>query len=371
MSDLADAASSASSPDGKSIIRATRHYVDRMLKEVSGMKIMLLDTETTGILSMVYTQTQILSKQVYLVEHMKNTAQHGRMMHLKAIVFLRPTLANVELLKAELADPHFSQYHVYFSNVVPQEYLAQVAKADVHEVVATVQEFYADFFAVNADTFTLNLPVSLSLSLPKDMWGGGQERSFARAAEGVLGVLLSLKLKPTIRYQGSSDLARAFARKLQQSVLSESALFTFRSAAGGGGPPLLLVLDRRDDPITPLLTQWTYQAMVHEMIGVNDNRVDLSRAPGIRKDLKEVVLSPSDDAFYQKNMYANFGDLGVAIKELLNRYQREFKDNQNLNSIEDMQNFVERYPEFRAMSTKSPSTSPSSGSSPGSSTSTR
>ena len=27
---------------------------------------------------------------------------------------------------------------------------------------------------------------------------------------------------------------------------------------------LLKVLDRSDDPLTPLLNQWTYQAMVHE-----------------------------------------------------------------------------------------------------------
>ncbi len=32
-------------------------------------------------------------------------------------------------------------------------------------------------------------------------------------------------------------------------------------------PPLLLILDRSDDPLTPLLNQWTYQAMVHELLG--------------------------------------------------------------------------------------------------------
>jgi vacuolar protein sorting-associated protein 45 len=328
---MAELANKKGGNNNAGIIQSTRNYIDRMLKEVSEMKIMLLDTETTGILSMVYTQTQILSKQVYLVEHVKNTSLHGRMMHLKAVAFVRPTMANIELLKKELADPHFSQYHIYFSNFVPQDFLSQLAKADVHEVVATVQEFYADFYAVNFDAFTLNLPSSLSLALPKDMWGSGQERNFDRAAQGVLALLLSLKLKPQVRYQNSIDLARQFARKVQQNILSESALFTFRNK--GKNAPVLLILDRRDDPITPLLTQWTYQAMVHEMIGVNDNRVDMSRAPGIRKDLKQTVLSPADDTFYATNMYKNFGDIGGAVKELLNRYQTELKDNQNLGLV--------------------------------------
>ena len=39
--------------------------------------------------------------------------------------------------------------------------------------------------------------------------------------------------------------------------------------------PVLLLLDRREDPVTPLLMQWTYQAMVHELLGIRANRVDL------------------------------------------------------------------------------------------------
>jgi hypothetical protein len=43
---------------------------------------------------------------------------------------------------------------------------------------------------------------------------------------------------------------------------------------------------RREDPVTPLLSQWTYQAMVHELLGINNNRVSLAGTPGITKDLQ-------------------------------------------------------------------------------------
>lgn len=39
----------------------------------------------------------------------------------------------------------------------------------------------------------------------------------------------------------------------------ESGLFDFRRSEVS---PLLLVVDRRDDPVTPLLNQWTYQVVV-------------------------------------------------------------------------------------------------------------
>ena len=44
----------------------------------------------------------------------------------------------------------------------------------------------------------------------------------------------------------------------------------------------MLLVDRRDDPVTPLLSQWTFQAMVHELIGIDANRVDLQNVPGVR-----------------------------------------------------------------------------------------
>lgn len=63
----------------------------------------------------------------------------------------------------------------------------------------------------------------------------------------------------------------------------EESLFDFR---GSQLPPLLLIIDRRSDPVTPLLTQWTYQAMVHELLGIHNGRVNLTMVPDIRPELK-------------------------------------------------------------------------------------
>ena len=40
--------------------------------------------------------------------------------------------------------------------------------------------------------------------------------------------------------------------------------------------------------------------MVHELLGINNNRINLSKVPGIPKDLEEVVLSIEHDDFYAK-----------------------------------------------------------------------
>jgi vacuolar protein sorting-associated protein 45 len=59
-----------------------RQYIDRMLREVAGMKVLLLDAETTKIVSTVYSQSEILEQEVYLVERL-DTDRGEQLFHLK------------------------------------------------------------------------------------------------------------------------------------------------------------------------------------------------------------------------------------------------------------------------------------------------
>ncbi len=68
----------------------------------------------------------------------------------------------------------------------------------------------------------------------------------------------------------------------------ENGLFDFPRA---DGEPLLLILDRRDDPVTPLLMQWSYQALVHELLGLNNHRIDLSKVAGVSKEFQVFCIS--------------------------------------------------------------------------------
>jgi len=327
------------------LIVAVHEYVKKIVCDpaLSGMKVLLLDPATTKIVSMVYSQTQILEQEVYLVEQLGK--RHENMTHFKAAVFIQPTDTNLDLLVKELKEPKFAEYHLFFSNIVPQDMLVRLGRADEHDVIKQVQEYYADFMVINDDLFQLGSENSISLSSPLSRTLESS-KTFDRNVKGVLSVLLAMKRRPSqIRYQASSDLARRVSNEIVTHVEHDD-VFDFRRQEG----PLLLVLDRRDDPITPLLTQWTYQAMVHELLGLNNNRVSLKGVPGINKELEEVVLSSTQDEFFARQKFSNFGDLGTAVKEMLDDYQRSAKMNENINSIEDMQNFMERYPAFRSRS---------------------
>jgi len=325
------------------IISACRFYVDSIVSDssVGGMKALLLDPTTTAVFSMVYTQTQLLEKEIYLVEQLGKN--HEMMGHLKAIVFVRPTEQNLALIKKEISNPKFSEYHLFFSNVCPADMVNRLGRADERELIKQVQEYYADMLAVNDDFFHLGVERSMILNSPRTAKSLDAQSAFERNVSGVLALLLALKKKPSqIRYTAASDVTERVAKQVS-ARMQQDDIFYFP-----GQGPLLLILDRRDDPVTPLLTQWTYQAMVHELLGLNNNRVSLKGAKGIKKDLEEVVLSCAQDKFFNANKGANFGDLGEAVKQLLDDHQKKSKMNENISSIEDMQAFLDRYPAFRS-----------------------
>ena len=267
----------------------------------------------------------------------------------------------MQLLIDEFRDPRYGEYYICepglylccallttadFSNVIRKSSLERLAEADDNEIVKGVQEYFADYIVSNPDFFTFNL------SFPKQrLWNNSPDSwnpdALQRSTEGLIAVLLSLKKKPLIRYEKNSFLAKKLATEVRYQMTQEEQLFEFRKPDTS---PILLILDRRDDPITPLLTQWTYQAMVHEQLGIFNGRVDMSEVPDIRPELKELVLSQDQDPFFKKNMYLNFGDLGGSIKSYVDQYQSKTKSTANIESIEDMKRFVEDFPEFRKLS---------------------
>ena len=268
------------------------------------------------------------------------------MRHLRCLCFVRPSVDSIQFLVDELRDPKYGEYNLFFSNIVRKSSLERLAEADDHEVVKVVQEYFADYIVVNPDLMTLQLgfPKQRLWSHSPDLWNGD---ALQRSTEGILALLLSLKKNPLIRYEKNSLMAKKLATEVRYQLTQEEALFDFRKTDTS---PILLIVDRRDDPITPLLTQWTYQAMVHELLGIFNGRVDLSGVRDVRPELKEIALSQDQDPFFKKNMFQNFGDLGSNIKEYVEQYQSRTKSNEQIESIADMKRFVEDYPEFRKLS---------------------
>lgn len=327
------------------VTKAVSAYIERIIGTISGMKVLLLDAETTPIISTSLTQSFLLAHEVYLTDRIDNFSR-DRMRHLNCIALLRPSTQSIEAIERELRQPKYANYSLFFTNVLKKSEIERLAEADEHDVVKEVQEYFADYVPVNPSLFSLNYATP-----PSRLWSNSPNEwdpnALERHTNGLIAVLLSLKKKPVVRYERMSALARKLGEEVHYKMQSElPSLFDFRRTDAS---PVLLILDRRNDPVTPLLSQWTYQAMVHEMIGINNGRVSLAGAEGVRPEMREIVLSADQDPFFSSNLYDNFGDLGASIKQYVEDYQTRTQSSAKIETVADMKRFVEEYPEFRKL----------------------
>lgn len=66
-----------------------------------------------SIVSVVYSQSELLQKEVFLVELVDSISKSRESMsHLKAVYFLRPTSENIHHLRCHLDSPRFGEYHL-------------------------------------------------------------------------------------------------------------------------------------------------------------------------------------------------------------------------------------------------------------------
>lgn len=176
---------------------------------------------------------------------------------------------------------------------------------------------------------------------------------YRSCTEGLGSFLLGLRINPTIRYDASSEMAKTIAQGTREILDREEETFNFRKQDSS---PILLVLDRRSDLVTPLLLQWSYQAMVHDLFGLSNSRLNMSLNTITDEkhsnfNQTEYVLCPEEDGFFKENMDNSFGDLGENIRLMVQNFQDRTKEHQSqLDSLPSMKKFIEDYPEYRKMS---------------------
>ena len=147
-------------------------YILKAIEEAGpGMKVMLLDSETTPILSLAFAQSALMRQEVFLFERLQNQPSQEDMRHLKCIAILRPdsviviageeflseknvTQESLKLLVAEIGQPRYGSYHIYLTNLLPKASVKQLAEADMQEVVKEIKEIYIDYLPIG-DSYLL------------------------------------------------------------------------------------------------------------------------------------------------------------------------------------------------------------------------
>lgn len=247
---------------------------------------------------------------------------------------------------------------VVFTNFLKNAHIERLAEADEFQAIKSVKEVYADFYALDKNHFSLEIGVPV-VGEQINSW---TPKLLQRARDGLIACLLALRKCPSlVRYDGGSLMAQKLALEVKDSIRKEVSLFDGCHSEHTLAP-ILLILDRRSDLVTPLLLQWTYQALLHDLFGIRSGSVDTSRylyspSAGLKEALlpgehqastsaTRHVFVPRQDEFYAENLHQNFGRVSQNLQAQLQSYQDRKESLRHLESLTGMKKFLEDYPKL-------------------------
>ena len=186
------------------------------------------------------------------------------------------------MLAQEIGRPRYGSYYVYFTNRVSRADVKMLAESDINEVVQDIKEIPSDYMALESHVFSLNLKTPIR-NLEWDSY------SFQKTVDSLKSLLLALKeQKPQIAYVKNSKLSEDLAMAINQQMTGDTNLARdqdLTSRVGSQsyqGPATLIIFDRRTDPVTPLLNQWTYQVII---INNSTSRVPLCQCSSSKQSI--------------------------------------------------------------------------------------
>ena len=230
---------------------------------------------------------------------------------------------------------------VDFTNILKQGFLDKIAQADGKERVKSVKEYYMDIYTPTSHYFTLNLESCIGTSV--NTWN---REALQRTVEGLMSFLLATSKSPVIRFDKSSPMAYRLAEEVDDRFKEANDAFS----SGNSEPMTVLFVDRRNDLITPLLSHWTYQSMMHELLEFKNGLVAIHTIDANRHETrKEYSLMEEEDSFYKENIFALFGAFGESIRQYVEGYREKTNQHQALKEIKDMKKFINDYASYKKM----------------------
>lgn len=280
-----------------------RKFLDEIIGDAggkcTGWMILVLDSPATRVISSALTMFDIMEKRITLVEQLDKKRQPFKEMDV--VYLVSPTTASVEKILLDFETAKTARYagvHIYFLDSVTPSIMQMVQKNPVlASRVKSFKEIFMDFVVSESSVFHMDQ----SRGLMK-MYGTIPDPDFPALIGRKLATLcISLNEHPVIRYQSSSAYAREMAQSMNETLTAYKSKNKKWWCHGGDDQHQererahILLLDRTFDPLTPLMHEYTYSAMVNDLLSVQDNVINYATTSNKGAvEEKEALLGESD-----------------------------------------------------------------------------
>ncbi|EOX96216.1 Secretory 1A [Theobroma cacao] len=371
--------SESSSHGGEREYKVFRQFSrDRLLYEMLGSstsggsksawKVLIMDKVTVKVMSHSCKMADITDQGVSLVEDLFRRRQP--LPSMEAIYFIQPSKENIIMFLSDMSgrEPLYKKAFVFFSSPVPKEFVNHI-KSDTSVIprIGALREMNLEYFPIDSQGFITDHETALEELFSED---AEKSRKFEvclnTMATRIATVFASLKELPFVRYRAvkSQDASTATTRDLIPSKLAEAvwnSLLKYKSIPNFPQTETceLLILDRSVDQIAPVIHEWTYDAMCHDLLDMDGNKyvLEVPSKSGGPPEKKEVLLEDHDPVWLELR-HAHIADASERLHDKMTNFKSRNKaaqvqssslvhcrDGSEL-STRDLQKIVQALPQY-------------------------
>ncbi|XP_022770272.1 protein transport Sec1a-like isoform X4 [Durio zibethinus] len=331
-------------------------------------QVLIMDKVTVKVMSHSCKMADITDQGVSLVEDLFRRRQP--LPSMDAIYFIQPSKENVVMFISDMSgrEPLYKKAFVFFSSPVPKEFVNHI-KSDTSVLprIGALREMNLEYFPIDSQTFLMQGFITDHETALEDLFSEEAEKSrrfevcLNTMATRIATVFASLKEFPIVRYRAvkSQDTSTATTRDLIPSKLAEAVwncLLKYKSIPNFPQTETceLFILDRSVDQIAPVIHEWTYDAMCHDLLDMEGNKymLEFPSKSGGPPEKKEVLLEDHDPVWLELR-HAHIADASERLHDKMTTFKSRNKAAQVQSSRDggelstrDMQKIVQALPQY-------------------------
>ncbi|KAK7389257.1 hypothetical protein VNO78_24101 [Psophocarpus tetragonolobus] len=331
----------------------------------STWKVLIMDKLTVKIMSHACKMADITDEGVSLVEDIYKRRQPLPTMD--AIYFIQPTKENIIMFLSDMSGrkPLYRKAFVFFSSPIARDLVMEIKKdAQVLPRIGALREMNLEYFTIDSQGFITNNERAL-----EELFGDEENNRKAVACLNVMAtriatVFASLREFPFVRFRAAKSLDATTMTTFHDLIPTKLAagvwdcLMKYKKTVPNFPQTEtceLLIIDRTIDQIAPVIHEWTYDAMCHDLLNMEGNKFvhEVPSKTSGPPERKEVLLEDHDPIWLEL-CHAHIADASERLHEKMTNFISKNKAAQIQHgsrgsgemSTRDLQKMVQALPQY-------------------------
>ncbi|GAB4816148.1 hypothetical protein N2152v2_003194 [Parachlorella kessleri] len=331
--------------------------------------VLVLDAMTTKVMSSVAGISDIMDFSISLVDDIAKRREP--LPALVGIYFLTPSDANIKQLVRDFSISSMPQYksaYVFFSGRPSRQQLEAIKECQ-HLVsrLRCLKEVNLEYLVVDRRTFNTNEEESLRTFFGASVDSSSSYRvEIDTLASRLASAFITLKEFPAIRFRAAAPPGEEFPPGLESRLLVAQRIAVelherLLAVQRAGQLPEretceLILTDRGFDPVAPVIHEWTYEAMVFDMLGESPSMRENvflfdSETKGGKTEQKEHLLDERDP-LYVELRHQHFAAASLKISGMMDEFTQQNRVASRSKTVGEMDlkgmsKLIQQLPQYR------------------------